>query len=104
MRQVYSIRMFEQHDLTGFSFSFGPPAGFAWVLRGVDVVNGELLNNINLEGPSGQLIWAKSFGGTIAFDYASYRGRFVINPGETVRFHSTAAIDVSAWGYQLSLP
>lgn len=104
MSQVYSIRMYEMHDLNGAGAFVGPGAGFIWVIRGVDAVNGELLNNVQLLGPSGQLIWANAFGGTVAFDYASYRGRFVLNPGEQVRLQTTERMDVSMWGYQLTLP
>lgn len=82
----------------------GPPPSNLWVIRGVDCVNGEALNEVQLVGPSGQLIWAAGFITSIGFDYASYRGRFVVNEGETVRLQTTKSMDVSMWGYQLSLP
>jgi hypothetical protein len=104
MASVYSSSFIELHDLSGTSPAFGPPPGFVWVIRGVDVVNGELLNNILLKGAAGQVVWAHSFGGTIAFDYASYRGRYVLEEGLTAVLESTAAIDATVWGYQLSLP
>lgn len=101
---VYSVLMFQEHDLSGDSVVLTPPAGKLWVVRDIDVVNGELLNNILFFGALDQVIWAHSFGGTIAFDYASFRGRQVIQPGGTCRFHSTAALDVTMSGYELSLP
>jgi hypothetical protein len=70
----------------------------------LDAVNGELLNNILLKGDVGQVIWANSFAGTIAFDYASYRGRAAIdNPG-AFTIETTAALDVTVTGYELALP
>lgn len=92
------------HNLSGDGLDVGPPPGFLWVIRGVDVVNGEALNEVQLLGPSGQLIWANGFVTSIGFDYASYRGRFVVNAGETVRLQTTKSMDVSMWGYQLTLP
>jgi hypothetical protein len=101
---VYSRTFIALHDLSGSSIPFGPPPGFVWVIRGVDAVNGELLNNVLLKGPAGQVIWANSYSGTVAFAYASYRGRYVLEAAETATLETTAALDVSVWGYELSLP
>lgn len=74
------------------------------MIRGIDAVNGELLNEVQFIGPGGQVVWANGFGGTVGFDYASYRGRFVIEEGTTFTLHSTMPIDISVWGYELTAP
>lgn len=104
MSQVYSIRMYEMHNLSGAGLDVGPGPGFLWVVRGIDVVNGEALNEVQAVGPSGQVFWANGFVTSIGFDYASYRGRFVVNELETIRLQTTKSMDVSMWGYQLTLP
>lgn len=104
MLPVYSTLFYAQHDLSGDSGGLGPADGTLWVIRGIDAVNGELVNNIVAYGTAEQLFWANSFGGTIAFDYASYRGRMVVPEGQTVHLQTTAAMDVCMWGYTLTLP
>lgn len=104
MSAVYTIAMYQVHDLSGTGVDFGPPVGFAWIIKDVDAVNGEALNEVQLHGPAGQVIWANSFGGTVGFDYASYRGRAVLVFPDVAHVETTAAMDVSVYGYQLSLP
>lgn len=104
MGRIYSETFLQAHDFSGTSSPLGPTAGFVWVLRGVDVVNGEALNNFRLLGAGGQVIWVAQFATPIGFDYASYRGRYVVEDGDTVTISSTAALDVSIWGYNLSSP
>lgn len=104
MTQVYSIAMYQVHNLSGVGEDFGPPEGFRWVLRGVDTVNGEALNNVMLKGAAGQVIWVSAFSTPLGFDYASYRGRHVIDFPDSNHFETSEAMDISAWGYQLSLP
>jgi hypothetical protein len=104
MATIYSHTFYEIHDLVGDGAAVGPPAGFLWVVRGLDCVNGAPENNIQLVGPAGQLVWANQFITPLGFAYASYRGRFVITTPETLFVRSTAVIDVTVWGYQLTLP
>lgn len=104
MASVYSRRFYAVHDLDGTGPDLGPPPGEVWIVRDIDVVNGELLNNVLWLGSAGQVIWANSFGGTIAFDFASFRGRQVFEPGDTFHFHTTAPLDITASGYALTLP
>jgi hypothetical protein len=104
MATVYSIVMYEQHDLDGDSGDLVVPEGFVWVLRSLDVVNGSPLNFVALKGSVGQLIWVNSFATPVGFDYASWRGRQVVQPGEVLSVQSTAPADVTLSGYQLSLP
>jgi hypothetical protein len=104
MADIYSTLFFAAHDLNGSSPDLGPAAGKLWILRDLDCVNGEFLNNVLLKGSAGQVIWAHSFGGTIAFDYASFRGRQVIAFGQTCSISTTAAMDVTLSGYELTAP
>lgn len=104
MASIYSQTFVQAHNFSGTSSPLGPSAGFVWVIRGVDVVNGEALNFFGLKGAGGQLIWAKSFATPLGFDYGSYRGRYVVEQGDTVTMQSTAALDVSIWGYNLTAP
>lgn len=104
MAFVYSIAMFEMHNLTGIGPDFVPPAGKRWIIRGVDCVNGEALNEVQLHGPAGQVIWAAGFITSIGFDYASYRGRFVFDNPFACHLQTTKSMDCSVWGYELSLP
>lgn len=101
---VYSATFFEEHDLDGQGGAVGPPAGFLWVLRGADVVCGNSLGLVTLQGAVGS-VWANDFAGSpVGFSYGSYRGRYVLYPGTVLFFTTTAAMDVAAWGYQLTLP
>lgn len=102
--QIYSQTFLQAHNFSGDSSELQPTAGFIWVIRGLDVVNGEALNNFMLKGAGGQVIWVAGFAAPVGFDYASYRGRYVVEPGEYVTIHSTEALDVSMWGYNLTTP
>jgi hypothetical protein len=104
MARIYSQTFVQAHDLSGTTGPLGPDAGFVWIIRGVDVVNGEALNEFQLLGGGGQVIWANGFAATVGFDYASYRGRYVVESGDFIKLSSTAAIDVSVWGYNLTAP
>lgn len=104
MAAVYSATFFEEHDLVGDGASVGPQPGFLWVVKGVDVVMGNPAGAVVLLGPAGQAVWANSFAGIIGFAYASYRGSFVVTTPETILVNTDAAMDVSVWGYNLTLP
>lgn len=104
MARVYSQTFLQAHDFSGDSEPLGPSPGFLWVIRGLDVVNGEALNNFMVKGGGGQVIWVAQFTAPLGFDYASYRGRYVVESGDTITISATEALDVSIWGYNLSLP
>lgn len=104
MAIIYSQTFLVQHDLDGSSAAFGPQPGFIFVVKGVDVVCGNTLGVVTLEGPAGQAIWANDFSNAIGFAYASYRGSYVLEPAEVAFVTTNAAMDVSVWGYNLTLP
>lgn len=104
MSLVYSETFLQAHDFSGDSGPLSPTAGFVWVIKGVDVVNGEALNNFMLKGAGGQVIWVAQFAAPVGFDYASYRGGYVVEPGDFVTISATDALDVSIWGYNLTAP
>jgi hypothetical protein len=104
MATVYSQTFLQAHNFSGASSPISPDAGFLWIIRGVDVVNGEALNNFMLKGVGGQVVWVAQFAAPVGFDYASYRGRFVVEPGDSITIEATAALDVSIWGYNLTVP
>lgn len=101
---VYSQTFLQAHNFSGASAPLSPTSGFAWIIRGVDVVNGEALNNFMLLGGGGQVIWVFESAAPLGFDYGSYRGRYVVEPGDFITIQSTKALDVSIWGYNLSVP
>lgn len=104
MAIVYSATFFEEHDLVGNGGAVGPPAGFLWVIKGLDVVMGNPVGAVTLIGPAGQAVWANSFAAVVGFAYASYRGSYVVYEPTTVFVSTDTAMDVSLWGYQLTLP
>jgi hypothetical protein len=101
---VYSIAMFEQHDLVGLSASVGPEDGFLWVVRCVDFVIGNALAQFAFVGAGGQAVFSESVGPQAGFSTSSWRGRYVVTHPEQIYFSSTSAVDVTASGYNLSLP
>lgn len=104
MSAIYSKTFVQVHDFSGTSGEFIPPAGTVWILRGLDVVNGEALNEFQLKGAAGQVIWTFSGSTPLGFDYFSYRGRYVVEDGSFFTIFSTKALDVSVWGYELTAP
>lgn len=104
MANVYSIHMYAAHDLSGVGPDRGPAAGHLWIARDLDVVNGEAVNFVALVGSLGQLVWCNSFATPVGFDYASWRGRYVIEYPNTIHLETTAAADVTLSGYDLTLP
>lgn len=102
--QVYSSLFFTQHDLDGDGAAVGPPAGFIWVLRGVDCVFQGAAGAVFVANSAGAAIWSNSFLAAVGLKYASYRGRYVVEPTETLFASTSAPMDVSFWGYTLTLP
>jgi hypothetical protein len=101
---VYSWTFLAEHDLDGDSVGFGPLEGYVAVIKGIDAVLGPItLGNIELVGSAGQSVWVDA-AITIATQYFSYRGGYVLFPGETAFVTTTASMDVTVWGYQLFGP
>lgn len=104
MAQVYSVAIYEVHNLNGNGPSLSPGPGLKWVIRGVDaVIGGASLGNVQLIGGAGQVVWTDS-SIALAPSYLSYRGRYVVDQGVSFFVATTAAMDVSVWGYALTLP
>lgn len=102
--RIYSTLFFTEHDLNGDGAFVGPPAGNLWVLRGVDCVFQGASGAVLVKNSAGVAIWSNSFLAALGLKYASYRGRFVIPPGEQIFASTSANMDVSMWGYQLTAP
>lgn len=104
MATVYSILVQASIGLNG-TLTLTVPAGYKWILRDFDVYwgGGAIAKTVYLRGTAGQAIWFNGFaiGGG---QYASWRGRQVINPGKTCAIVTNDAMDVTLSGYQLTLP
>lgn len=81
------------------------PAGFVAVLRDLDAYFGGDIapQNMFLHGPAGQAIWWNGWTVLIA-GVAQWRGRQVIQGGESFDVTTDAPMDVSVSGYLLTLP
>lgn len=101
---VYSHTFYEQHDLSGDGPELGPPTGFVWVVKGIDVVYQGGPATFTAVTSGGVVFWANSFDTPLAFQFASYRGGYVIEPETFVFMSAAAEMDVAVWGYQLTLP
>lgn len=100
---VYSVRFFAEHGLNG-TVTYTVPAGFKAVLRDLDAYNGGgvISTSVFLEGNNGQSIWSDS--SSAQAKVSQWRGRQVIEPGETITLTTTGAWDITVSGYLLSLP
>ena len=104
MAPVYSSRFAGIQGLDGVA-GFTVPPGVVWVLRDLDAYyNGFTVASIHLLGSTMQTIWYNGFGGGGNPQYASWRGRQVLNPGEGFQLTTDQAIDVTVSGYVLTLP
>lgn len=103
-RPVYSERLAQVLGLSGLEL-VSIPAGFTAVLRDFDVYwgGGVIRRAVFLRGAGGQTIFYNSFGDT-GGQYASWRGRQVIQAGETFSIFTEDAMDVTLSGYLLTLP
>lgn len=104
---VYTKRFYGAAGQVGISppGSHIVPAGFVWVLRDFDVVySGTFGSSTRLIGNKGQTIWFNEFQGGDVAQYASWRGRQALFPGDQFQISSVAPTDVTLSGYQLTLP
>jgi hypothetical protein len=101
---VYSTTFYEQHDLDGDGPNLEPPAGVVWVIKGIDVVYQGGPASVFAITSANVTLWANSFSTPLAFQYASYRGGYVIEPSTFIFMRAAAGMDVTVWGYTLTLP
>jgi hypothetical protein len=104
MANVYSTRMLSAFGVTS-DIARGPPAGFVWVLKTLDAYYDNLaVGTARLKAFGGSTIWVNTFSATAGPLYASWRGMYVLKPGETFVVNSSQPTDINVNGYQLSLP
>lgn len=101
---VYSTRFLAGAGITS-AVTFTCPTGFVAVLRDLDTFYaGLLVATARLIGSEGQTIWANAFAGGSEPEYASWRGRQVLEVGETCSLDSSGATDMTLSGYLLTTP
>lgn len=101
---VYSTRFLALQGLSG-SQSYPCPFGYRLVLRDLDAWYVGLFDNtVHLVGSSGQAIWGNGFTGGGTLNYASWRGRQIIEYGESFSVNASQPTDVTVSGYLLLLP
>jgi hypothetical protein len=101
-RPVYSVQLADKAAVSG-SWSFGPAAGFAWIVRDVDGWIYPAVGNptFTIYSPGGATIMSvvgNALGGTPIV----WRGRQVIEPGLEFVVASDAPVDFVISGYELS--
>jgi hypothetical protein len=105
MATIYSTRFIAVKGGTTLH-TYTVPAGFVAVIRDVDTYASSEFSaaQVFLEGHLGQALWAWT-AGLGQESYGSWRGRQVINAGETfgLRFNISEA-DGTCSGYLLTLP
>jgi hypothetical protein len=105
MSSVYTVNVYQAHDLNGTSPLFSPEPGHVLVLIALDVYfQGTIGGNAYLYGAQNQVIWHNVFGLTPAGQYASWRGRAVIEEGRTSYLRTDQDMDLTLSGYSLTLP
>jgi hypothetical protein len=101
---VHTVNIQQAHQLARTVFG-PPPAGFVWVLIALDAYySGLTATTVYLQGTAGQAIWSNNFEPDLAGQYASWRGRAVIGPGQTCAVRVDVGIDITLTAYQLGLP
>lgn len=102
---VYSTNFITVHGLNG-TRSYSVPAGYIVVLRDLDVYYGGGLGaaTVFLQNGLGAAIWSNAFGALASGQYASWRGRQVINNPYSVSIVTDSPMDVMLSGYLLTAP
>ena len=104
MTPVYSTQLIVVQGLTSAATKVCAD-GYVMVLRDLDVFyNGLLEASVHMEGSVGQTIYYNGFAAGGNPQYASWRGRQVLNAGESVTIVCDQAQDVSLSGYLLTTP
>jgi hypothetical protein len=107
-RAVYSTPFgFVPFATTPFTFHYTVPDGFVAVLRDIDVYlsnTNSSQRGVGFEGRSA-LFWAITLGGFASGSF-QWRGRQVLDPGETIDCIAPAGVQGSGLvsGYLLTLP
>lgn len=101
-RPVYSVRFLAQLGLDG-TFTLTNDTGDTWILRDLDAFTDDPggSGGVWLIGSSGQTIWENDINGA-GTTYASWRGRQIINAGESFAVKADAPSDITVSGYQLT--
>jgi hypothetical protein len=104
MAGVYSVRFYGAHDLTGLA-TYTVPTGFVAIVRDFDAFWGVSTAGaeVNLYGHAGQVIYQAAFG-LNDVGWRGWRGRQVLNAGETLQIFTSDAMDVTLSGYLLTSP
>lgn len=106
MADVYSVSLLQLAGLSA-STTFGPPAGYLWVVREIDVyanvsTGGDVV--FFAEGTDGQTWYSEEWVGPSAGS-RQWTGRVVIpNPYTLTVKASGGPVDVTVCGYALALP
>ena len=104
MAAAYSVRFLDQRNFTGTLYETNG-TGLRWVIRTVTVYYGSVPDaTFFLVGPSGGA-WLR-YEWTLGAGPGSFIWpdvRLVINPGEILQVSTSAGMDFSAHGYQLSV-
>lgn len=102
--QVYSTQFAAVRGLNG-TLVVTFPATYVVVLRDLDVYNGAGgVASAFLRGSAGQAIWAHHWQVGDSASLEEWRGRQVLQPGETAEIVTDVAMDVSLSGYLLTPP
>jgi hypothetical protein len=105
MSQVYSTSLIAEKELTGTA-TYGVPSGYVLVVVAIDVYWGSevFVPSGRVLGAAGQ-VFAVWQGAALAANIMQWRGRHVMNAGETLTVSvDNGNADVSVSGYLLSLP
>lgn len=104
MANVYSTRMLSAFGVSS-DLLRGPPDGFVWVVKTVDTYYNQVVpGSVRFKAFGGSTIWFNGFSGTAGPQYASWRGMYVLKPGEQFTVTASEPTDVNVSGYQLALP
>lgn len=105
-QRVYSLRIFVAQSLTASSVQHVPD-GVLYVIRDIDVFcrSGGAGDALYVLGSNAQVLWIATFARLGVSNTGQWRGRQVLYPGEPLTFTPDPGTwDVTASGYQLSLP
>jgi hypothetical protein len=102
---IFTVNVLSRHDLNGGSGLLVPPPGLTWLLQALDVsFLGTVGGFVALLGAADQVIWSNNFSPNPQQQYASWRGRAVIGPGQSCQVNTDQAMDVTLTAYQLTPP
>lgn len=100
---VYSKRFLAGAGASG-AISATVPAGRVWIVRDCDLVfAGSLPANAGFQGSDGQFVYYVEVAAGSTQLWYGWRGRQILNAGETLTYHSFAGVcDFAISGYELT--